>query len=233
METIDIKQIMDLDFQVSEAYKTLRSNIIFSGSDIKIIGLTSCIPNEGKSSVSLNLAVSMAETGKTVILVDADMRNSILTGIIKINKPVKGLSHYLVGLNTIEEIIYQSDISSLDIIYPGPVPPNPSELIGKEEFSKLLKELSQIYDYVAAKACDGMILVVETNAISYKLARKVTSQLEKTGCKILGAVLNKVKTNSHSYYGKQYGDYYSKYNTKDISKGIFEKMEYTIKKKIK
>lgn len=226
METVGINKLLNLDFQGNEAYKTLRSNIQFCGSDIKIIGLTSCSPNEGKSSVSLNLAVSLAEAGKKVVFVDADLRKSVLIGRYKINKPVRGLTHYLSGINTEDEVVYQANMENLYMIFSGPVPPNPSELLGGDKFAALIRKLGETFDYVVidtpplgsvidsaviAKVCDGMILIVEANAISYKFAQRVKTQLDKTGCKILGAVLNKVDISEKGYYGKYYGKHYGKY----------------------
>lgn len=223
MEMIRINKIVELDYQGNEAFKTLRSNIQFCGNEIKVIGLTSSIPNEGKSSVSLNLARSLAEDGKKVVFVDADLRKSVTIGRYRVEQPVKGLTHYLSGFNNAEDVIYESSIRNLDIIFSGPVPPNPSELLGSQKFNNLIQILEQTYDYViidtppigsvidgaiVAQVCHGMVYVIEANKISYKFARKIKSQLEKTGCRILGAVLNKVDLSKMGFYGKYYGKYY-------------------------
>ena len=223
METVSINKITKKNFQVEESFKALRSNIIFSGSDIKVVGLTSCQPNEGKSSVSLNLAVTMAELGKRVIFIDGDLRKSVLLGRYRINKPIKGLTHYLSGLNTMDEIIYSANVDNLHLIFSGQVPPNPSELLDSYSFTRLISRLREEYDYVIidtpplgavidaaiiAKNCDGMALVIEANSISYKFAQKVKAQLEKTETKILGVILNKVDMTESGYYGKYYGKYY-------------------------
>lgn len=228
METIAINKLISSSRK--EAIKTLRSNIQFCGSDIKVIGFTSSVPNEGKSNVSLNLAVSMAEAGKKVIFIDADLRKSVLLGRYKIKKSVKGLSHYLSGINSITDVIYDANENNLKMIFSGPVPPNPSEILGSEKFITLINMLKDCYDYiiidtpplgsvidsaVIAKMCDGMIMVIEANAISYKLAQRVKSQLEVTGCRILGAVLNKVDLKNKGYYGKYYGKYYGQYYGND------------------
>ena len=223
METVSINKITKKNFQVEESFKALRSNVIFSGSDIKVVGLTSCQPNEGKSSVSLNLAVTMAELGKRVIFIDGDLRKSVLLGRYRINKPIKGLTHYLSGLNTMDEIIYSANVDNLHLIFSGQVPPNPSELLDSYSFTRLISRLREEYDYVIidtpplgavidaaiiAKNCDGMALVIEANSISYKFAQKVKAQLEKTETKILGVILNKVDMTESGYYGKYYGKYY-------------------------
>lgn len=225
METVSINKITKNNFEVEESYKALRSNIIFSGSDIKVVGLTSCQPDEGKSSVSLNLAVSMAELGKRVVFIDGDLRKSVLLGRYRINKPIKGLTHYLSGLNTIEDIIYNANVDNMHLIFSGQIAPNPSELLDSNGFSRLISKLREEYDYViidtpplgavidaaiVAKNCDGMVLVIEANSISYKFAQKVKAQLEKTDTKILGVVLNKVDMSDSGYYGKYYRRYYGR-----------------------
>lgn len=230
METIQLHKEPSMDFQGNEAYKTLRSNIIFCGSDIKVIGLTSCLPYEGKSRVSFNLASSMAESGKKVMFIDGDLRKSVIVGRYQIDKEVNGLVHYLSGIHTINEIIYSTSIKNLSIVFSGPVPPNPSELLQSVLFQELIQYLSGLYDYVIidtpplgsvidsaviSEVCDGMVLVIESNAVSYKFAQRVLNQLEKTDCRILGAVINKVDISNkgyhNSYYGKYYDSYYSHY----------------------
>ena len=225
METVSINKITKKNFQLEEAYKTLRSNIQFSGSDVKVIGFTSSQPDEGKSSVSLNLAVSMAELGKKVMFIDADLRKSVLLGRYRINRPIKGLSHYLSGLNSLNQVIYSANIDNLHLIFSGQIPPNPSELLNSKVFSDLVSDLRKEYDYIIidtpplgavidaaiiSQNCDGMALVIEANAISYKFAQKVKEQLDKTETKILGVILNKVDMSDTGYYGKHYGKYYKK-----------------------
>lgn len=223
METVSINKITRKNFQLEEAYKTLRSNIQFSGSDVKVIGFTSSQPDEGKSSVSLNLAVSMAELGKKVMFIDGDLRKSVLLGRYRINKPINGLTHYLSGLNSLNQIIYSANVDNLHLIFSGQIPPNPSELLNSKVFSELISDLRKEYDYIIidtpplgsvidaaiiAQNCDGMILVVESNSVSYKFVQKVKEQLDKSDAKILGVVLNKVDMSDIGYYGKYYGKFY-------------------------
>lgn len=229
MQTIIINKKDTMDFHGKEAYKTLRSNIEFSGEDVKVITATSCIPNEGKSSVTMNLAMAFAEAGKRVLFVDADMRKSILTGRYRIKNVKAGLSHFLSGQCDADEIIGVTNIDKLHMILAGPVPPNPSELLQSKRFKLLIEEVRKYYDYViidcppigsvvdaliAGRISDGVILVISSESISYKFAQKIKKQLEMAECRILGAVLNKVNIKSSGYYGKYYGKYYGEYYSK-------------------
>ncbi|MFR6170372.1 MAG: CpsD/CapB family tyrosine-protein kinase [Blautia sp.] len=209
------------DYFYEEAIKTLRTNIQFTGKNVKIIMFTSCLPNEGKSDVAFQLAQEVGNMGKKVLLIDADIRRSVYVNRYKIKEKVNGLSQYLSGQLAKEFLIYQTNFLNVDMIFSGPMAPNPSELLEEASFSDLLKELRNTYDYIildtpplgsvtdaaiVAKECDGTVLVIESERVSYKLAQKVQEQLEKTGCKILGAVLNKVNIENDKYYQKY--DYY-------------------------
>lgn len=214
------------DYKVNEAFKTLRTNVEFSGEEYKVLAITSCTPNEGKSSVSLALAKSFAEEGKTVLFVDADMRKSILIGRYNIEQQVKGLTHFLAGQAEVKDILCRTDEKGLYMIFAGPVPPNPAELLGSKKFEAFLAGARQRYDYViidtpplgsvidgaiVAGVCDAAILVIAANTISRRFAKNVKAQLEKSGCKILGVVLNKVDMKHSGFYGKYYGKYYGEY----------------------
>ena len=223
MQTVNFNAIEKLDFRTKESYKTLRTNLEFSGRDRKVISVTSCTPNEGKTSVSFQLALSVAEGGKRVVLVDADLRKSVLKGRYKTNASRYGLSHYLSGQASIADVTCKTNIENFYVIFSGPVPPNPSELLGNDAFRLLLEYLRNEYDYVivdtpplgsvidgavAAQYCDGTVVVIESGAISYKFAQKVKEQLEKVDCRILGVILNKVNMSGKGYYGAYYGKYY-------------------------
>lgn len=217
------------DYQIEEAYKSLRANLQFCGDDKKVIAITSCTPNEGKSSVSLQLAISLAESGKNVLFIDADLRKSVLLGRTKASQQtVKGLTHYLTGQSELKDVVYSTNIPKLYLIYSAPFPPNPAELLGGKNFRSFLKAVRKVYDYVIidtpplgnvidsaviAEECDGAILVIESGVISYRFAQEVKAQLEKSNCPILGVVLNKVDMQKQAYgkYGKNYGKYYGDY----------------------
>ena len=226
MQTISINKSDSMDFHGKEAYKTLRTNIEFAGEDVKVISVTSCMPNEGKSSVTMNLALSLAEAGKTVLFVDADMRKSILAGRYKIKNAKKGLSHYLSAQCSLEDVVSVTNVEKFHMVLAGPVPPNPSELLQSKRFTRFVTEMRKIYDYIiidcpplgsvvdaliVGRLSDGVALVVASESISYKFAQKIKKQLEQAECKILGVVLNKVNLKGRGYYGKYYGKYYGEY----------------------
>lgn len=216
----------ELDFRTKEAFKTLRTNIEFSGSDVRVFCLTSCTPNEGKSNTAFELARSFAENGKKVLLVDGDLRKSVMRQRYRKGRVRFGLSNYLIGKAPFDEVICLTNVKNLYMIFSGPIPPNPSELLGNYRFQEMIEEARNTFDYViidtpplgsvidaavVAKHCDGAILVIESATISRRFARKVKEQMEVTNCKILGVVLNKVDLVGKGYYGKYYGRYYGKY----------------------
>lgn len=220
MKKISFNKLKPQDSASKEAYVTLRTNIQFSGSDITVIALTSTQPNEGKSVISFNLVRAFAETGKKVLLLDTDIRKSVLVSRYEVDTEIYGLTHYLCGQQPLEEVVYDTNIENLHILHSGQVAPNPTELLGSKMFEQLLIRLREEYDIiivdcpplgividaaVVAKFCDGSILVVESNAVSCRVLQKVQKQLEKSGTRILGCIMNKVEPHSLSY--KYYGYY--------------------------
>ncbi len=213
------------DYLYEEAIKTLRTNIQFTGRNIKCILFTSCFPNEGKSDVTFQLAREIGNIGKKVVLLDADIRRSTFVSRYRVGRAVKGLSHYLCGTMEIDDICYHTNYENVDIIFSGSFVPNPSELLEEPALGELINVLRKRYDYILidtppvtsmadatiiAKWCDGAIFIIEDGRVSYRVAQKAKKQLMKTNCKILGAVLNKVDTKKDRYYGK-YGYYYHGY----------------------
>ena len=188
-----------------EALKTLRTNIQFAGADIKTILVTSCFPNEGKSDVVFQLAKEMGMAGKKTVLLDADIRKSVLVQRYLVDSDVKGLSQYLSGQAPVRDILYGTNYENMDVIFAGPMAPNPSELLNGKVFAKLMIELKQRYDYVLIDT----ILLIESGFVGYRAAQKAIKQLEKSGTHMLGAVLNKVDTKKEKYYS--YYSYGSKY----------------------
>ena len=222
-----IREMKD-DYNYNESIKTLRTNIQFCGSNIHTIMFTSAMPDEGKSDVAFAAANSLAQIGKRVVFIDADIRKSVLVSRYQLTEEVSGLSQYLSGQKGMKEILYDTNLENLSVIFAGPYSPNPAELLGGKNFRSLLNALRKVYDYVivdtpplgsvidsaiVAEICDGSIMVIESGVISYRFAQEVKSQLERSNCPLLGVVLNKVDMQKQAYgkYGKygqyKYGDY--------------------------
>ena len=212
-----------LDYESNESYKALRTNLQFCGEDKKVIVFTSCTPSEGKSTVTTNLAVAMAQAGKRVLLADCDLRKSLFTGNFEITEEVKGLAHHLTGQASFEEIVCSTDQEGLDVIFSGRVPPNPTELLGDKVFKEMIRSCRESYDYVfidspplgsvidsaiIAESCDGSIIVIEAEVISYRFVIEIKEQLEKSNCPILGTIINKMDMRSQKYYSRYYGRKY-------------------------
>lgn len=225
MRTVELILDDNKDYGTREAFNTLRTNILFSGRDVKTILITSCLANEGKSTISFETAVGLARVGKKVLLIDADLRKSVYASRYTKETGLMGLSQYLSGQSELDGVLYATQIPTLNIIFSGPFPPNPTELVGASAFGELLKAEREHYDYilidtpplglvidaaVMATACDGAVIVIGAGSVSYHVAQHVTEQLKKSGCRILGAVLNqnrKGKRSKNQYYNSYYGKY--------------------------
>ena len=225
---VTLNRIMKDDYHYNEAIKTLRTNIQFCGNGIKTIMLTSSLPDEGKSDITFAMASSLAQIGKKVVMVDADIRKSVLVSRYHLEREVSGLSQYLSGQRSLENVLYDTNIENLSIIFAGPYSPNPADLLEESLFGDMISKLKEKYDYIivdtppmgnlidgaiVARQCDGAVMVIESGSISYRLEQRVNGQREKSGCRILGVVLNKVNMKRNGYYSKYYGKYgkYSKY----------------------
>jgi capsular exopolysaccharide synthesis family protein len=213
------------DFLALEGIKTLRSNLMFSGIEKRVFGITSCNPSEGKSTTTFQLAASFAQLNKRVLLLDVDLRKSAAAQKFGFSETEKGVSHFLSGMASLEEIIYQTDIPGMDIIYAGRLVPNASELLAGQAFRDMLDVLRKTYDYVIvdtpplgqvidcaviAADLDGIIILIDTTNNSYRAEKRIQEQIEKAGGKVLGVVLNKVDFSGRfGYYGKSYGRKYA------------------------
>lgn len=211
---ITLSFMADRSYFISEAFKSLRTNILFCGSDIRCIAVTSVLPGDGKSTVSLDIAKSFSDTGKNVLFVDADMRKSVNAVRHKISGSFPGLSEFLSGQACFTDIITETQTPFLNMVVSGMFPPDPVELLGNNRFSEFIDKCRRIYDYiiidtpplgavidaaVVAPRCDGVIVVIPEGKISSKLAVSVKNQLEKSNCRILGAVMNFAKSGNDSY----------------------------------
>ena len=211
-------------FQVMEAYKMIRTNLLFSLATTanRVVVFSSAEPSAGKSTLSANLAIVMAQTGARVVLVDADMRKPSQHRNFKKTRSL-GLSKILGGLNTLDECIYEQVKPNVDLITSGPTPPNPSELLGSVRMKETLEELQSRYDYVfvdmpplcvvadalvVAPNAAGVVLVARHNQTMYEEFAEALEKVETTGAKLLGTVLTDMKMGTGNYgrYGR-YGRY--------------------------
>lgn len=229
MKQIDMN-IQALPYAVEEAMNRLRVNIKFCGKNTKKILVISSVPNEGKSTVSVHLWKMLAEAGFPSVLVDLDLRKSVLKDRLEFKSEgeIQGLDYYLSGLSEYQNVVYETNISNGYIVPVSNLLENPSALLEDPRMEELLDRLAEDYRYVIidsppldsvadgaliASFCDGAILVVRSGMTSRRLVKQSIQQLERVGCRLLGTVLNRVETKSRAYqkyYGK-YGNYYSDY----------------------
>lgn len=222
MKQLEIN-IPKLPYALEEAMNRLRVNIKFCGDQTRKLMVTSSVPNEGKSFVSVHLWEMLAQIGMPSVLVDVDLRKSVIEEDYHYiyNGELKGLDHYLSGISKEEEIIYHTNIENGDIIPVANHLENPSTLLEDPRMTKLLESLTEKYRYVIIDTpplqsvsdgnlitalSDGVILVVRGESTSKKLIRNSLHQIESCKGRLLGMVLNRVKINQHVYY-KYYGEY--------------------------
>ncbi len=218
---------------ISEAYRGLRTSIMFASVEHarKTIIVTSSSPQEGKTTVAINLAIAMAQSGERTVLLDADMRRPRIEGVFDLNAE-HGLSDILAGSDTLKTAIHSTEIKNLDIIACGSIPPNPSELLGSKKIEEFLGQLGERYDrviidpppvmavtdaVVLSGKVDGVILVIKAGHTHKNAILKSKEILESVkNSSILGGVLNMVETGKTGgdyyyytqYYGKHHGKYY-------------------------
>ncbi len=231
MQKANIQAKLDLDYAGTEAMNTVCSNLVFSGKNIKKIVITSCEPNDGKSFVAMQIVFNMAKRGKRVLLLDADLRLSILNAhySIQLLGLGHGLAHYLSGQCQLEEMVYETNIPNVFLIPIGTDVQAPLSLLSTPDFENLLQTLSASFDLIVidappiglvidaaeiAKTCDGSVIVLEYAKTHLRALQEARQQMERTGTPILGCILNKVSmdrlsTKKYYSYGGKYG--YSKY----------------------
>ncbi len=208
---------------VSEAFRALRTNIDFSSVDeqIQIIMVTSSGPEEGKSTVTANLAAAYAQADKKVLLIDGDLRKPTAHKTFSLSNRA-GLSSLLSQQADLEDVVQDSGVSNLSIMTSGPIPPNPAEMMASNRMSAVLQELRQRYDMIlfdtppllavtdaqiVASKSDGVIMVVSYGKVKRDIAAKAKANLDRVGAKMLGVVLNNVKRKaSEGYYYYYYGN---------------------------
>ncbi len=213
-----------IPFQIVEAYKNIRTSLLFSlaPASQKSIVVSSAEPDSGKSTTCSNLAITMSQTGARVLLVDADMRKPVQHKIFQVNNTT-GLSELLGGFAKLNDAIHSDVASKLDLITAGPIPPNPSELLGFESLEKLLEVLSEHYDYIFIDTppvnvvadsllfCGktaGTLLVARQKQTTYDELDKAIDSIKAIDGNILGVVITDVKEKEKPYtYYKSYKSY--------------------------
>lgn len=225
----------NLDFATTEAYKLLRTNIMFSFPEEmegRVIGITSSVQNEGKSSTACNTAYALAESGAKVLLIEADLRRPTIAPKLGLAR-APGLTNLLVSKGDYREMVQSCSASpALDVITSGDVPPNPSELLGSSRMERLLEQLRQEYEYIVvdlppvtvvsdtlaiSKHLNGVILVVRSAVSDRQMLSEALRQLNMVGVRILGFVYRDADESKKEYrhkYNKKYYKYYHEYAKK-------------------
>ncbi|QZY55324.1 CpsD/CapB family tyrosine-protein kinase [Crassaminicella profunda] len=214
---------------IAEAYRTFRTNIQFSSFDkeLNTIAITSTGLGEGKSTTIANLAITMAQSGSRVLLIDCDLRRpQVHKNFSLVNH--RGLSNILAHQTSHEDVIKQTNVIGLDILTSGPKPPNPSELLGSNAMKEFIKEMTQKYDRVLLDAppvglvtdaavlstvADGIILVIAAGEVAIEAAQRAKDLLQQINANIIGVLLNKVSAQKSKYYQYYYQQYYDEEDT--------------------
>lgn len=216
------------DFSVVEAYKTIRTNLMFATQNpgCKRVIITSTSPNEGKSMNCCNLAITLAQTDSKVLIIDCDLRKPTIHKWFKI-KGIPGLSEVLAGMITVKQALHESDYPNLHIICGGTVPPNPAELLSSPAMDEMLGILSKEYEYilldtppinlvadalVLSAKTDGVVIIVRQGETTHPELKHALSSLEFAKAKVLGIILNGVENKGKYGYSKYgYGKKKSQY----------------------
>ncbi|GGF98588.1 CpsD/CapB family tyrosine-protein kinase [Paenibacillus abyssi] len=211
--------IMDLNpnSPISESYRKLRTNLQYAEVDrpLQMLMVTSASPHEGKTTTVNNLAVAYAQSEKSVLLIDADLRKPTAHHSFRLSNRV-GVTSILSGQKRIIEAIQDTRIPNLKVMTAGPIPPNPSELLGSKRMDGLLQELREMYDIVlvdtppvlavsdaqiVSTRCDGVLLVINSKRVKRQFAVKARDALLFVKARIVGVALNQVPTNeAYPYY---------------------------------
>lgn len=230
---VDLITVHSPKSTVSESFRGIRTGILFSSADTvpQVILVTSAEPSEGKTMCASNLAVTMAQSGTSVAILDCDLRRPKVHSVFRVGKET-GVSSILVGKADVEETTVKSDIENLDIIPCGPTPPNPSEILGSMRMRELLESLRKKYSriiidtppitavtdaVVLAQIVDGIVMVMRAGAVPKQVVQNSVEQLKSVNVNILGGVLNEVDTgrDNYYYYNRQYYYYYYGKSGKD------------------
>ena len=217
---------------MAEAYRSMRTSLLLSSADRppQVVLITSAVPSEGKTVTAINTAISLTQTGKRVVLIDADMRKPRVHSVFALGN-VTGLSSFLTGSAVLKDVLHESSVPNLFVLPCGIIPPNPGELILSSRFTQLLQVLRQYFDYVVidsppvanvsdarvlASSADAAILVVKAFSTSRHLAKRASDLLMQSRIRNVGVVLNDLDVHARTgYYSNYSGRYYypSNYGT--------------------
>lgn len=219
----------NMSFAATEAYKLLRTNLMFSFADDgrgHVIGVTSAVQEEGKSSSACNTAYALAESGAKVLLLDGDLRRPTVASKLGVAR-APGLTNLLVSRWDYREVVQHCEAApKLDIIASGDIPPNPSELLSSDRMVQVIDELTKAYDYIimdlppvtvvsdasaVSRVLDGIVMVVRSGVSDRKMLAEAMRQLELVNVRILGFIYRDSAGNSGKYGGKYYKKYRYKY----------------------
>jgi capsular exopolysaccharide synthesis family protein len=221
----DLGVFLDPKSVAAECCRSIRTNILFMSPDhpIRTVVITSPSPQEGKTTTAINLAVTMAEAGGRVLLIDTDMRRPRLHRSFSVPNQT-GISTVIVGKATLEEAIKRTDVPNLDVLTCGPVPPNPSELIHTERFTTMLADCAKLYDRVILDSpptsavtdpavlgnlADGVVLIVKAGETTREAAVHARRQLTAAKARMIGVVVNAIDFSNPAYgYEYYYRNYY-------------------------
>ncbi len=242
MAYLEIGFLPKLEFSCNEALNTLATNLSYCGDDVKTILITSRYAYEGKSFMGMNLMRTLTTLGKRVVLVDADLRRSKIMSQHQIHFTSEqhfGLAHYLAGMCEMEDVVYQTNITGAYLVPIGREVSSSLQLLSSNRMLPLMQTLRENFDVVLidappagvivdavelAKYCDGALVVVSYNRGRRKDITEVVNAIRKTGCPVLGSVLNNVDFRSftsrnHYYKSERYASYYKRgYTAYDVQK---------------
>lgn len=211
--------IVSKDFGTIESYNTLRTNLLYT-ENLKVITITSTLPDEGKTVSAFNLAKSFTEIGKKVLLIDGDLRKSSLKKYLEVRGTISGLSEVLT--KQIDDVVNSTNIKNLDVIFSGKTPPNPSELLSSKVFESFIDKMKDIYDYIIidtppvniaidsviiGRVSDGAVIVVRNDFVKRSEIKRAKLELERNNVRIIGVVLNRVKKTQLDYKNYVYKYY--------------------------
>ncbi|CIO24685.1 capsular polysaccharide biosynthesis protein Cps14D [Streptococcus pneumoniae] len=224
MPTLEIAQ-KKLEFikKAEEYYNALCTNIQLSGDKLKVISVTSTNPGEGKTTTSVSIARSFARAGYKTLLIDGDIRNSVMSGFFKSREKITGLTEFLSGTADLSHGLCDTNIENLFVVQSGTVSPNPTALLQSKNFNDMIETLRKYFDYIIVdtppigividaaiitQKCDAFILVTATGDVNKRDVQKAKQQLEQAGKLFLGVVLNKldISVDKYGVYGS-YGNY--------------------------